>query len=486
MTDIGDLTQHVEANPNDHNQRWHLAKKLYMAGEYRLALGHLLVLQTNWTPKVNVLRYLGATYYRLGRLDEAIAELGAGIEEWPEEIGLREQLARVLESAGREPEAQKVWREILKIQPDHGMAQHELAKSNRSAESAASQHALHQPFQGSLCPNCGAENGDEFDRCWKCHASLREPGAPDAFLPPGTEPPLSPSSRKLPWNLVCMMAMAGCIGFGAYLTIIQYIELRAAIASKAVPATVQEVFATTLLPTRMILAGILLAAWPAALWFAAKLINARPSGQSITVSGLLMASAFYLVSWAHPSELLVLYAVLQAAALVPIFLTMRQGAARSVVLWVIQAIVVSGVIVGAIAGLEGTVFVSEFRAIAGYAGAYDDAQRNGVDIGRAVMADVRLPIECTLRWDSTGSTWLDSRASQAAFEVASSGLPPGLTVELKDETGTLFYEHPEAMPFKFAFDNVVAGQNYRLAISGQEGAQIEVSVHGIMRARFTT
>jgi tetratricopeptide (TPR) repeat protein len=110
MVDIWDLSRFVEDHPGDYEQRWRLAKKLYLACEYRLALEHLQILRNEWARKLNVVRYLAATLYRLGRYDEAIRELEDAIYTWPEEIGLREQLARVLEVANRNPEAADAWR----------------------------------------------------------------------------------------------------------------------------------------------------------------------------------------------------------------------------------------------------------------------------------------------------------------------------------------------------------------------------------------
>ncbi len=89
MTEIWDIQRYVEAHPEDSEQCWHLAKKLYMAWEYRLALDHLQVSQNDWSHRLNVRRYLSASYYRLGRDDEAATELNAAIIEWPDEIGLR-------------------------------------------------------------------------------------------------------------------------------------------------------------------------------------------------------------------------------------------------------------------------------------------------------------------------------------------------------------------------------------------------------------
>jgi Flp pilus assembly protein TadD len=122
----------VESNPDDHEQRWRLAKKLYTAWEYRLALEHLQILKNEGPERINILRYLGATYYRLGRYDEAIKELRSAIATWPDEIGIYEQLARVLEIAGDHVGAADMWDMALQLDPHHPMAAHaaERLRSN--------------------------------------------------------------------------------------------------------------------------------------------------------------------------------------------------------------------------------------------------------------------------------------------------------------------------------------------------------------------
>lgn len=92
MADVWEIAEYVESHPENYDQRWRLCKKLYTAWEYRLALEHLLVLKNEWTQKANVRRYLGATYYRLSRYDEAVSELEEAVEIWPGETGLRKSV----------------------------------------------------------------------------------------------------------------------------------------------------------------------------------------------------------------------------------------------------------------------------------------------------------------------------------------------------------------------------------------------------------
>ena len=66
MAETWELTQYVEAHPDNKGQRWRLAKKLYGEEDYRLAVEHLQILSNEWKDKSGVPRYLAATYMRLG------------------------------------------------------------------------------------------------------------------------------------------------------------------------------------------------------------------------------------------------------------------------------------------------------------------------------------------------------------------------------------------------------------------------------------
>ena len=176
MAEIWDVAAHVESNPDDHAQRWRLAKKLYSAHEYRLALEHLNILKKEWTPKMNVHRYLAATYFRLGRYEEAINELEDSIQEWPDEIGLREQLAYVLKADKQYERTLDAWKAVLKLQPDHAIAKKSIQKLKSVMEKGEEAHeadtkldpmVMEQddiptppPMPGMECPKCGAQNSE--------------------------------------------------------------------------------------------------------------------------------------------------------------------------------------------------------------------------------------------------------------------------------------------------------------------------------------
>ena len=480
MTDIGDLTRYVEAQPEDHEQRWHLAKKLYMAGEYRPALGHLLVLQTNWTPKVNVLRYLAASVW-------VPAYFAAG-------ESMRQRAAFTL----------LAWAEIIRLNPTHAMARHALAKlqEEEAAKDAPKQASSLQDVDfgimpGHACPNCGAQNSDEFDRCWKCHAPLDDAGAVGT---PVLAAPKEAYGRRLAvgprsapahdgrarvgvrvWYVLSVLATVALIAGGAYLSVMQSVMLRTAGTAPFLYATVQALLDASLLSTRITIGLVLLIAWPIMLWMAAAVLKPRAPRatagapfRAVLAAGLLLAAATYLVSWNQPGQWAYLFLLIQVLALIPIAVTFNLGVVRALAVCLIQAALMSCVVFVSAVTLEGSSFVKEFTIIANYQAHHDNALRTGVDPGTHLLPPMVVPVDATVRWESTGSPWLDERATGMTCEVASNApatgpIPAsGLIVELKDQTGTLAYNHVPSMPFTFTYDRIVPNQAYKLLITGPE------------------
>jgi tetratricopeptide (TPR) repeat protein len=72
--------------------------------------------------------YLGGCQYKLQKPDEAIASYTKGVELLPERGPFRGQLAHLLEQTGRFDEAEKHFRELLKIEPDNPVVHVWLAR----------------------------------------------------------------------------------------------------------------------------------------------------------------------------------------------------------------------------------------------------------------------------------------------------------------------------------------------------------------------
>lgn len=181
MADVDEIRAYVESHPDDHKQRWRLAKKLYNAWDYRSALEHLVQLREVWPDQVPVVRYLAATYYRLGKYDEAEAELTRALKEHPQEYSLLEQLAKVYEGGGRTDQAIETWTRVLEIKPSKtaeealerlGMAMGTMAST--MATSATQEISSHGNDTVIVCPHCGESNDVFTKRCSRCHGEFEQ------------------------------------------------------------------------------------------------------------------------------------------------------------------------------------------------------------------------------------------------------------------------------------------------------------------------
>jgi len=247
-----------------------------------------------------------------------------------------------------------------------------------------------------------------------------------------------------------------------------------------IPLTVGGVLSRELLATRLILAVALLAAWPLALWAGTNVANSTETFLvTIVVTGLLFGSAAYVALF------LPLYWVAQAllalivVAVAPVLATFRAGLARGLAVWAVHAVIVVVVAVVGWAAVEGPAAAIEFPAAARFARAHDRVP----NAGRYYRPVHPAPVETTIRWQSTGSAWLDRKAGKAAIEVSCPSPPATLKVELRDDTGTLHYERVPAVPYQFrvpAPDGIIPDHPYDLIIHGDEGTEADITIWGVL------
>jgi hypothetical protein len=69
-------------------------------------------------------------------------------------------------------------------------------------------------------------------------------------------------------------------------------------------------------------------------------------------------------------------------------------------------------------------------------------------------------------------------------EISSAAPDLALTVEFRNEKGTLFYDHVTGLPYTFAYDKVLPNQPYELLIAGPDNVKIDIAVRSLMRPRF--
>lgn len=484
MTDVQDLTQYVEEHPNDHEQRWRLAKKLYNACEYRLALEHLQVLRKEWQEKLHVVRYSAATFYRLGRYEEALRELQYGIATWPNEIGLREQEARVLETAGRREDAARAWDEVLKLDPKHPVAE-SAAKRLHEKPAKTPTYDLNlvgsdsgiNLHPGQTCPNCGAQNTLEAELCWQCQAPIFSVRAPRSTI--GDQAPQKPVID--PHTL----RIAAGIGVGILLLAGFLLAIRALVATPdASTDPLTAFYMYELAGSRLATGIVLILAWPLALHLALYLLNNMTvSFGAVNLAGLFLAGLLFLGANMSPAGLapaLILAAVLSLLLFLGLF---RLKVGQALMVWGLQLVVVPAVALFTFTAAEylraGAPFnpVTEIPAVI----AYSRHEDGGVGLEYQRTISERLPIDHMLTWPPSGSVWLDYYGDTVTFTIVPQGGAGGLVFDFLDDKGsTLGFDTEVSRRWTNTYP-IEPGKRYRLRISGPEDAVAEVTIRGLLR-----
>ena len=476
MTDVWDIAQYVEAHPDNHSQRWRLAKKLYMAWEYRLALEHLQVLKNETEKKINVSRYLAATYYRLSRYDDAIRELETAISDWPDELGLHEQLARTLDVAGRKLEAAEVWEIIARQEPDHPFANRAVEhlrgkehKEHESSEPRTPAAAAAKALMERSCPLCGAMNSPEFRRCWQCHGSLLETGEAEEEQESSVAALVKESES--PWGLVAGLAIAGLLALGVYLTLRAFSEQQPD-ALADVSTTLSGFLGTTLLMTRVIAGITALLGWPI-LWRVSALFVGMDEVHNDVLyrCGAVLACVTYAVSWVPGSlfYLIVLVPAVLSAALA--FGALKAPPLRALLLWIVQGAAMAIVIVGLLAGRHGIGIVADVPAMFRFASS---------GAPTSIEREAWTPLNLGLRWEASGSKWLDENASTVRVSVQTAPHSMPMFIEVREGGQTLAFKEFTTENYAFDYSPIIPSKAYRVILTGEEGVDVKVSVSGVL------
>lgn len=482
MADMWDIARYVESHPNNHTQRWRLAKKLYMGSEFRLALEHLQVLKNEWEDKVNVRRYLAATYYRLNRYDDAVRELRQSVEDWPKDAGVREQLARTLEASDHKVEAAEIWEQLALLDPRHAYARtsvkqlrDEFAKAGGSGANDV-ERAMRAPSPMDvddeielLCPQCGAKNSPEFERCWQCHGVLD--ASSSAF---GGGRPGGKTESALPWGLVGGLSTVGLLSFGVFMTLRHFYPPVSTGGEPLAPYTLYALLVGEFEITRLVAGGLLLVFWPVAFRLAAALVGLEEvEWGPLLLAGAFLASLAYAVSWTPAQYVAWAPAAPVLASLILTLAGFKLPLWRRLLVWAIQGTVAALVTLTVLAAMHGFSLVAGLPALALY-GASGQA-------GSTLHYTGTAPAELRLKWAKTGSKWLDETASRIEFIVEPSSFEKRLFVGIRDWERTFVYKELGAKPIRFVFENARTDHSYYLEVVGEKGVTFSLSARGVLQ-----
>lgn len=486
--DLWALKQAIEENPSDHELRWKAAKRFYSACEYRHALEELQILRNEWEPRLNVVRYLAATYYRLGRYPEAIRELDAGLKTWPQEAALQEQRARVLEVAGKLLEAADQWEAIGEQDPSHPLAKSAAKRLRRKVEGKYAEQATDLTLDseesginlkpGQTCANCGAHNALDAELCWQCQSPIYSVRTPRPSLRPGGGAPVVEQRNLLglAGGVITVLVLAMCV----------YLTLRDLSAMNAPAGSIEGFYRHTLAPTRVVLGAGLLLIWPLTFYlllFAAG-VPRIPLGTA-TLSGLCLAGIAYWLSFSSPTGLVggLVFGLLASAPIIYFYFQLKPKEVVSA--WIYQAIIIvvaTLVIITVTEWSRTGVFFNPVRDIP----ALSRVERMPVvnpELQFERTLTEPLPWRNRIQWESSGSPWLDRYAEGIFLEVAPRGGGPVELDFLNAAGSTIGFETGirDAQTFTYPID---PGQPYAVVVNGPDSGTVGVRITGILPHRL--
>ena len=488
MTGIRDLSRYVERYPDDHEQRWRLVKKLYLACEYPLALQHLLILKNHWPAKLNVIRYMAATYYRLGRYDEAIEELQAARRNWPQVVALCEQLARVYEVSGRRQQACAMWETILEEDPRHPAAHQAIQRLQTPPDTGSDDDLKLQDSDSGIafdksfiCAECGAQNSEEFVTCWQCGVQLHRSNhkTPAGMVKGGSSG--NKLDTRLPIPAVAWAAAVMLVAAGAFLTHSFVNQEDGYSQFNGVSLTVYGLLNNEIWITRLVLAGVLVAAWPAALYVTAAVLGLTlRSPHLIAPAGIGLAAVTYLGLWLPPNLIGLAPLGVGLCSLLVCLGIFRASFAINVLGWLVHQglVVLAGA--GVLLAIEGGEPLRQWNAIAAHSTLHDHA----VDPGQFRANVSHTPVDIGLTWESTGSPWLDLRAATSVIGIGLRGEGHNqVTARLWRNQAIVRELRLRVDETHHMFVDAAPGTKYRLEVTG-ETTPLDLKIYGVLTPRF--
>ncbi|MCH7908591.1 MAG: hypothetical protein IIB38_03130 [Candidatus Hydrogenedentes bacterium] len=487
MADVWEISRYVEAHPDNYAQRWRLAKKLYLAWEYRLALEHLLILKNEWEDRANVSRYLAATYYRLTRYTDAVDELEATIEKWPDEIGLREQLAHTFEVLGKKESAAATWEEIAEMSPEHAFAERTAQRlrargsntgngrtSNTTAPlgDATPYPSIHsQAAPQILCPECGTPNKAGLQRCWRCQATLRSVSRQEIVH----VVPTSSSAERDYQSLIYGIALVLTLALGVYLTLRALFPTETPDEVDAVAVAAYDFLTVHLSATRIVIGVLLLLGWPIALHCGVYLAGLQNiAAGRLNLLGALFASVVYLLSWLPPAWIPLGAIIFVPGSFALLVYAFRLRLRHTFLLWSVQGFIALLVPLTIFSAMHGLSALVELPLV------FREAQKEARGTRFTMMG--KTPLVVDLRWDRLDSEWLTHQATDLAFTVESGPRAARLFVELLDERTTYVFREIDGNNARFVFRPIEPDHDYQVIVHGvrEDGVDVTLSLRATL------
>ena len=191
-------------------------------------------------------------------------------------------------------------------------------------------------------------------------------------------------------------------------------------------------------------------------------------------AGAALALFAYAMTWL-PGVWLFLGVSCAAIAALPVCMYFLGMPLRTAFLaWMVQLIGVASVSATAVAAIHGTGFVSEWPLMVRY-------ESGPADVPTLSYTGI-TPVELELKWESTGSAWLDREAASVGFDVQAGKHEKTLFVELRDDyKRTKTFEKLKGEDAHITFEPIVPGTIYEFLVSGrEEGVVVTIEIWSLL------
>ncbi|NIA13750.1 MAG: protein kinase [Nitrospiraceae bacterium] len=283
-----------------------------------------------------------------------------------------------------------------------------------------------------------------------------------------------------PWELLLGVTNVLLLALCVYLTLKGLILTAGELGSSVAIRTVRELLDTRLLTARLVCAAALMVVWPFSFLLALRFTTeGHERSRPIVLTGIIFALLAYLASWCPLP--LASYALLGVLLLflLPVTIACRYRPGRVAVVWLLVCLAVVGAAVAALAAVEGGEGVKALPKVVRYARTHDGVE----GAGEYVLSVMQGGSDRSIVWDSTGIPWLDRKAAEVVFEVIGKSAIRPAFLELKDDSGTVYYHRISDAEFRSEHP-IRPNHPYRLVVGGPETSRAEVRIYSILKPRF--
>lgn len=402
---------------------------------------------------------------------------------------------------GRNKEALDTWRRVLRINPDHTVAKRAVKTLETEVQKKESAKnvpisAIFQPdlspeqeedllVTGLICPRCGAQNSDEFETCWQCNAALRKQSP--SFM---NAPPLEAHGKYLlrPETMTTLaLVIIGILLAASAAAGIRLVMAYMSTSDAPLLAT-SDVWDRILVLSRIAAGILMLLFWPVVLKLSLLMFRVKytPPEILIYISGLLLgALTLLLLLLPMPFAFFAFGGSLLLSLLIVVF-TFQTDVRLAPAVWITQFVLVwmiGGIAFWMVECRRHGEWINPLAEVPAVRAAVNGPKALPDSVPVKFSASV-TPMRQKVRWQSSGSRWLDIQATKVQFTVRTESVAPGLRFQIYLESDLKYHEELQGTgPFSIYYP-FSPGIVYEVVIQAQEPVALNATVQGLLPLEF--